>query len=91
MIWLKTIIHNIDRDVRVIGVHAKKGKVARAEPVVGLYERGFVHHVGKLPKLEDEQTCWDSRQSLESPGRIDALVYVVTDLLCAKKRSFTLK
>jgi predicted phage terminase large subunit-like protein len=88
---VKTVIQNIDRDVRVIGVVAKRNKIVRAEPVVGLYERGFVHHVGVLAKLEDEMTSWDSRESTESPNRIDALVYAVSDLMFKKKPAFTLK
>ena len=35
-------------------VHASSGKVARAEPVAALYERGKVAHVGAFPALEDE-------------------------------------
>jgi phage terminase large subunit-like protein len=88
---VKTVINNIDRDVRVIGVYAKKNKIARAEPVVGLYERGMVHHVGIHHKLEDEMISWDSRESLESPNRIDALVYAITDLMCKNKGEFVLK
>lgn len=84
---VKAVIHNIDREVRVIGVHAKRGKVIRAEDVVGLYERGFVHHVGVLTKLEDQMTSWDSRENIESPGRIDALVYAIKEL-SGKNKNF---
>ncbi len=35
-------------------VHARLGKVARAEPVAALYEAGKVRHVGQFPALEDE-------------------------------------
>ena len=87
---VKTVIHNIDREVRVIDVVAKKNKVVRAEDVVGLYERGFVHHVGYLQKLEDQMTTWDSRASLESPGRIDALVYAVKELMCKTKKTMSI-
>ncbi len=85
---VKTVIHNIDNSVKVVDVVAKRNKIARAEPVVGLYERGMVHHVGYLQKLEDEMTTWDSRESTESPNRIDWLVYAVSDLMCKKKREF---
>jgi len=88
---VKTVIHNIDNEVRVVDVVASRGKVARAEPIVGLYERGFVHHVGTLPKLEDQMTTWDSREKIISPGRIDALVWGLTDLLCKKKPVFSVK
>lgn len=88
---VKTIIHNIDNRVRVVSVHASRGKVARAEPVVALYERGMVHHVGSHPKLEDQMTTWDSRESNVSPGRIDALVWALTELMCRKQSGFILK
>lgn len=57
-------------------VHAKKGKRARAEPVSALYEKGVVHHVGQLDKLEDQICVWEG-SSLKSPDRLDALVYAV--------------
>jgi phage terminase large subunit-like protein len=85
---VKTIIHNVDRDIRVTSVHASRGKVARAEPVVALYERGMIHHVGIFPKLEDQMTTWDSRESKISPGRIDALVWAISELMCKKNSSF---
>jgi phage terminase large subunit-like protein len=87
---VKTIIANIDRDVRVIQVTAKRNKMIRAEPVIGLYERGKVHHVGLLPKLEDQMCSWDCRDNTESPGRIDALVYGVLDLVAKKTTTFSL-
>lgn len=85
---VKAVIHNIEPTVRVIDVVAKKNKFARAEPVVGLYERGQVHHLGRLDKLEDQMTSWDSREAKESPGRIDALVYAITDLMGKGKANF---
>jgi PBSX family phage terminase large subunit len=85
---VKTIIKNVDSDIKVVDVVASRGKTTRAEPVVALYERGMVHHVGSLSKLEDEMTTWDSRESTLSPGRIDSLVYAVTDLMCKRKEYF---
>ncbi len=60
-------------------VHASRGKVARAEPVALLYERGLVKHVGAFPALEDEMATWVP--GLPSPNRIDALVWILTRLL----------
>jgi phage terminase large subunit-like protein len=87
---VKTIIHNIDSDILVKAVHALRGKVVRADPVIALYERGMVHHVGVLPGLEDQMTTWDSRDATISPGRIDALVYGVAILMCKQKVGFVL-
>ena len=44
---------------------------------------GMVHHVGLLDELETEMTEWDSKNSLSSPNRIDALVWALTDLSAA--------
>lgn len=64
---------------------AGKDKKARAEPVSALYRAGRVHHVNRSGEtfefLEDEMTTWDPAESKESPNRIDALVWAVTDLL----------
>lgn len=62
------------------GVHAAKGKRARAEPVAALYEQpGRVWHVGEHEILEEQMTSWDSSEPW-SPDRIDALVWAVTSL-----------
>lgn len=70
-------IHSLDSSIYCVGVHAKKGKVLRAEPVVSKYEQRKVSHVGILPTLEDEMTTWEPRISDFSPNRVDALVYLV--------------
>ena len=64
-------------------IHAKRGKVLRAEPVAVLYEQGRVSHVGALAKLEDQLTTWDAATAKASPDRLDALVYAVTELMGA--------
>ena len=60
-------------------VHASRGKVIRAEPIASLYERGLVHHVGIFPELEDQMTSW-TQESPDSPDRLDALVWTLTEL-----------
>jgi predicted phage terminase large subunit-like protein len=64
-------------------VHAKRGKATRAEPVAVLYEQGRVSHVGSLARLEDQLTTWDPATGRDSPDRLDALVYAVTELMGA--------
>jgi phage terminase large subunit-like protein len=66
-------------------VHAKDGKVARAEPVSLAYEQGRVHHVGNFGALED-QMCnftidFDPKKAGYSPDRLDAMVYAIRDLM----------
>lgn len=64
---------------RLLTVHAKRGKVLRAEPVVALYEQGRVHHVGAFPNLEDQLCGWTVDADW-SPDRLDALVYALSEL-----------
>jgi phage terminase large subunit-like protein len=61
-------------------VTASRGKAIRAEPVAWLYRDGRVHHVGRYVELEDEQCTW-TQDSGWSPGRMDALVWAVSDLM----------
>ena len=60
-------------------VHATRGKVTRAEPVAQLARQGRVRHVGVHDTLEAQLTTWEPGH--ESPGRLDALVWGVTDLI----------
>jgi phage terminase large subunit-like protein len=69
------------RDVAYKSVHASRGKAVRAEPIVAMYEQGRVHHVGEFKELEDEMCNWVPGESGYSPNRIDALVWMVTELL----------
>ena len=69
------------KDIPIKIVHARRGKFIRAEPVSALYEQGRVHHVGLFPKLEDQLTGTDFSKLDKSPDRLDALVYMITDLI----------
>jgi phage terminase large subunit-like protein len=76
---VETVIHQIDRNVAYKEEWASRGKVTRAEPVQAMYEQGRIHHVGSLPKLEDEMCTWVPKEG-KSPNRIDALVWLVSYL-----------
>lgn len=70
------------RGARLIKVDSRRGKELRAEPIVALYEKARVYHVGArgaLAELEDEMTTWVPGQGA-SPNRVDALVHAATDL-----------
>ncbi len=71
-------------------VRASRGKVARAEPVAALYERGRIRHAGRFPALDDELcglVAGGGYQGPErSPDRADALVWAVTELMLARRR-----
>jgi phage terminase large subunit-like protein len=72
-------IHTIDKAVKVVLVHASRGKATRAEPISAVYEQGKGHHVGNFPELEDEMCIWVPGD--ESPNRMDALVWAISALL----------
>lgn len=61
-------------------VHASRGKDVRAEPVSTQFSENRVHIVGHLPELETEMTGWVPGDP-DSPNRLDAMVWVVTELL----------
>ncbi len=68
---------------RIIRVHAKKGKTLRAEPVVGLYELGRVQHKPGMTDCETEMEDFDpvtQKSNGHSPNRVDAAVYVLSEL-----------
>lgn len=62
-------------------VRATRGKALRAEPVAALYEQGRVRHVGAFPRLEEQMTGFTGGPGEDSPDRLDALVWALTDLL----------
>lgn len=76
---IPTIIKSVMPHAPTEPVHASSGKRTRAEPVGALYEQGKVHHVGVFPELEDQQCNWTPGD--KSPDRMDALVYLVTELM----------
>ncbi len=84
---IRDVIHNEDANVPVKLVSASTGKVARAEPVSMLYEQKRVHHIGFFPELEDEMCMFvpGDVKGKDSPNRVDALVWGITDLIVKKR------
>ena len=76
---VERLIRNVDSEVPYVSVHASRGKLVRAEPIAALYEQKKVFHVGRFPDLE-EQMCSYSVGSRQSPDRLDALVWALTEL-----------
>lgn len=68
----------VDGGVPVRLVHASRGKRTRAEPVATAYERSDCAHLGTFERLEDQMCTWIPGE--ESPDRMDALVWAMTDL-----------
>lgn len=76
---VEAVIRTVFPNAPIKRVHARQGKRTRAEPVAALYEQGRVHHVGSFVILEDQLTSW-TIDSGESPDRLDALVWGITEL-----------
>ena len=75
-------IRAVDQYVPVRKVRATKGKAIRTEPVANLCEKGRLHFVGDLmTELEEECTSWVPDSGCPSPNRLDALVWVIFDLM----------
>jgi len=77
---VSTLIRTVDDRVPIRMVRASRGKRTRAEPVAALYEQGKVHHVGFLTLLEDQLCSWVPDVG-DSPDRLDALVWALTELM----------
>lgn len=79
---VKHTIESMRPNARVIEVVATRGKHVRAEPISALYEQGIISHVGTFTELENEMcltTAW-GYSGKNSPNRMDALVWAMTEL-----------
>jgi phage terminase large subunit-like protein len=77
---IEAVIRHKDPNVSYKAVRATRGKELRAEPIAALYEQGRVHHVGSLPGLEDQMCDWNPQTDDDSPDRVDAMVWALTEL-----------
>lgn len=68
-------------EMQVRLVRASEGKRARAEPIAALYAQGRVKHAAPFKELEDEMCAFGADGYGDSPDRVDALVWALTDLL----------
>lgn len=80
---IESTLRVVDAQVPYKAVHASRGKYARAEPIAAQYEQGRVHHVGVFGELEDQLCNWVPASGTESPDRLDALVWALTELMLA--------
>ena len=67
-------------EVPVKLVNASKNKITRAEPVSTAMERGRIKHLGIFPELEEQMCSWEQGDP-ESPDRMDAMVWAMTELV----------
>lgn len=66
-------------------VRATRGKEIRAEPVLTLHEERRIFLAGRFPELERELTTWKPGSG-RSPNRLDAFVWLFTELMVAPRR-----
>jgi terminase large subunit-like protein len=89
---VESVIREVNPSVSYRSVTASRGKVARAEPISALYEQKRVFHLGSFPELEDEMcgftSNFDRRTAGYSPGRVDALVWALSDLMATPMASY---
>ena len=86
---IESILRQADKTVSYKQVRASRGKAVRAEPIVSLYEQGMVYHIGRFPELELQMTTW-TPDSKESPDRVDALVWGLTEIMLKRKGGWVL-
>lgn len=65
---------------RIVDVNARRNKQLRAEPVAQQWKEGRVVTSAYLPDVESEWATWQIG-SPESPGRLDASVYLALSVL----------
>ena len=78
-------VRSVRANIKICEVRASRGKHLRAEPVAAMYEQGRVHHCGAFNELETQMCMMTSAgyegDENESPDRLDALVWGITELL----------
>lgn len=77
---VEAVLRQVAPNLSYRPVRASRGKLARAEPVAALYERGLVRHAGHFAELEAEMCSYAGISGQKSPDRLDALVWAVSDL-----------
>ena len=79
---VRATIQASNPNVPVRLVTASRGKMLRADPVAAKYEQGKVYHARGLTKLEEQMTTWvPGDPTQDSPDRVDALVWALTELM----------
>lgn len=92
---VESVLRAADAGLPVTLVHASRGKAARAEPIVALYEKGKAFHVGAFPALEDELCGIVAGGGYQGPGRspdrADALVWAMQELMLGRRGVATVR
>jgi phage terminase large subunit-like protein len=85
---VEEVLKSAERALPVKRVHARRGKVARAEPVAALFEAGQCWLAGHFPALEDELCAMTAGgyAGSGSPDRADAMVWAFSELMTGTAR-----
>lgn len=75
-------LETIRKNIRIIEVHATRGKHVRAEPISALYSLGRISHVGTFPELERQLCLFTSSgyEGEDSPDRAESEIWGFTEL-----------
>lgn len=97
---VRSTIHNCNPKVKVELVQATKGKLVRAEPIARLYEQKKIFHARVFGDLEYQMLNFtgtpknasyrevEEDNVIDSPDRLDAMVWAFTYLFSDKLRFF---
>jgi predicted phage terminase large subunit-like protein len=77
---VESVLRQVDNSIPYRKVTASRGKKVRAEPISALSEQKRLHLVGAFDKLEDQLVSWQP-DSGDSPDRMDAMVWAITELM----------
>lgn len=84
---VESTLRTVRKSIPYKKIHASRGKAIRAEPIASLYAQGHVWHTQPFDALEDQLVNW-TPDSGDSPDRLDALVWAMTEL--SGKREITI-
>ena len=86
---VRAIFRTADPKLRVKIVHARHGKIKRADPVAMLFEAGKITLHGRFPELEAQLCGMIAGGGYEGPGsspdRADAMVWALTELMLSRE------
>ena len=77
---IESLLRRLAPEINYRPVRATRGKLLRAEPVAALYARDLVRHAGEFPELEEQMLGYTSADRADSPDRLDALVWALSEL-----------
>jgi phage terminase large subunit-like protein len=80
---LSHLLKSVDSSMKIKTVFANVSKIARAEPIVILYQKKMIFHARQFHKLEMQMTTYEPKS--KSPDRLDAMVWAMTELFSVPK------